>query len=388
MASQPIRVLLVEDNPGDARLIHWMLQPTGDSFELVEVDRLSAALARLRAEPFGVVLLDLSLPDSRGLETFRAVSAAVPRLPVVVLTGLDDQTAAVQAVQEGAQDYLVKGQVLDRHLAHALRYAVGRHQRQQCLEQAQGTTADDLRVARQIQQHLFPECPPACAGMDLHGASFPAGTTGGDYFDYLPLADGGLGVVIGDVAGHGLGPALLMTATRAYLRAFARTHADIGRVLTLANRALAEDMPDGRFVTLLLAQVDGRGRRLRYTSAGHCTGYLLGPSGAVRTALYSTGLPLGVQSDGHFAVAPEVRLEPGELVVLWTDGVPESRSPTGEFFGEDRALNVVRSHRAEPARAIVEALCHGVRSFAQSQPPHDDMTAIVLKVETPAEPRL
>src|SRR5262249_8232239 len=118
MVSQPIRVLLVEDNPGDARLIHWMLRPTGDSFELAETDRLSAALRRLRAEPFGVVLLDLSLPDSQGLETFRAVSAEFPCLPVVVLTGLADETAAIQAVQEGAQDYLVKGQVLDRHLAH------------------------------------------------------------------------------------------------------------------------------------------------------------------------------------------------------------------------------------------------------------------------------
>jgi sigma-B regulation protein RsbU (phosphoserine phosphatase) len=388
MASQPIRVLLVEDNLGDARLIHWMLQPTGDSFELVEADRLSSALHRLQAESFGVVLLDLSLPDSQGLETFRAVSAAFPRLPVVVLTGLADETAAIQAVQEGAQDYLVKGQVLDRHLAHALRYAVGRHQRQQCLEREQGTTSEDIRLARQVQQHLFPQRPPACAGIDLHGASFPAGATGGDYFDYLPLADGKLGVVIGDVAGHGLGPALLMTATRAYLRAFARTHADIGHVLSLANRALAEDVMDGRFVTLLLAQVDGKRRQLRYSSAGHCTGYVLGPSGAVRTVLYSTGLPLGIQSDGDFAVAPEVHLEPGELVVLWTDGVVESRSPSGEFFGEDRALSMVRSHRAKPARDIVEALCHGVRSFAQSQPPHDDMTAIVLKVEAPPEARL
>jgi serine phosphatase RsbU (regulator of sigma subunit) len=381
MASQPIRVLLVEDNPGDARLIHWMLQPTEGRFELVAADCLSAALGRLRAEPFCVVLLDLSLPDSQGLETFHTVSARFPRLPIVVLTGLADETTAIQAVQEGAQDYLVKGQVLDRHLAHALRYAVGRHQRQQCREREQSSTAEEIRVARHIQQHLFPQRPPACAGIDLHGASFPAGATGGDYFDYFPLVDGQLGVVIGDVTGHGLGPALLMMATRAYLRAFAQTHADIGRVLTLTNRALAADVTDGWFVTLLLAQLDASRRLLRYASAGHCTGYVLGRAGAVRSCLYSTGLPLGIQPDADFAVAPEVRLEPGELVALWTDGVLEARAPDGEFFGEDRTLDMVRSHGGEPAREIVAALCRGVRSFTQPQPPPDDMTAIVMKVQ-------
>jgi serine phosphatase RsbU (regulator of sigma subunit) len=386
MASQPIRVLLVEDNPGDARLIHWMLGQTGEvCFELAEADRLSAALGRLRAEPFSVVLLDLSLPDSQGLETFRAVSADFPRVPVVVLTGLADETAAVQAVQEGAQDYLVKGQVLDRHLVHALHYAVGRHQRQQCRDREGSTSAEEVRVARQIQQHLFPQRPPACAGIDLHGASFPAGATGGDYFDYLPLDGGRVGVVIGDVTGHGLGPALLMMATRAYLRAFAQSHADIGQVLARTNRVLAEDVTEGRFVTLLLAQLDEARHVLRYASAGHCPGYVLGPTGAVRTPLYSTGLPLGILPDGDFPVAPEVRLEPGEVVVLWTDGILEAQAPDGEQFGEARALGVVRSHRGEPAREIVEALCRGVHSFTQAQPPHDDMTAIVLKVQGPAE---
>jgi serine phosphatase RsbU (regulator of sigma subunit) len=361
-----------------------MLQPMEARFELAVADSLSAALARLRAEFYSVVLLDLSLPDSQGLVTFRAVSESFPHLPVVVLTGLADETAAIRAVEEGAQDYLVKGQVLDRHLAHALRYAVGRHQRQQIRERQQGVSADDIRTVREVQQHLFPQHPPACPNIDLHGACFPAAAAGGDYFDYLPWADGRLGVVIGDVTGHGLGPALLMMATRAYLRAFAQMEADIGRVLTLANRSLADDVSDGRFVTLLLAQLDVHRRLLRYASAGHCSGYVLGRSGAVRSILYSTGLPLGIQANGDFAVAPEVCLVAGETVVLWTDGVIEARSPDGELFGERRALELVSSQSAQPAREIVAALCRGVRSFAQGQPPQDDMTAIVLKVQAPA----
>jgi serine phosphatase RsbU (regulator of sigma subunit) len=385
MASQPLRVLLVEDNPGDARLSFWMLQPMADRFELTVADSLSAGLSRLREETFSVVLLDLSLPDSQGLESFRAVAKCFPHLPVVVLTGLSDETMAVRAVEEGAQDYLVKGQVLDRHLAHALRYAVGRHQRQQNRDRQQGISEDDIRMVREVQQHLFPQHPPACPNIDLHGACFPAVAASGDYFDYLSLADGCLGVVIGDVTSHGLGPALLMMATRAYLRAFAQTEVDISRVLTLANRALAADVSEGRFVTLLLAQVDGCQRLLRYASAGHCTGFVLGRSGAVRSVLYSTGLPLGIEPDGHFTVAPDVPLAPGELVVLWTDGIFEAASPRGDHFGEQRALDLVREHAAEPARDIVAALYQGVRSFTDGQPQHDDMTAIVLKVMVQAQ---
>src|SRR4051794_25071797 len=98
MAGEHLRVLLVEDDPGDARLIHWMLRETGEvRFELAEADRLAAALARLGGEPFSVVLLDLSLPDSQGLDTFREVHRAFPRVPVVVLTGLADETVAVRA---------------------------------------------------------------------------------------------------------------------------------------------------------------------------------------------------------------------------------------------------------------------------------------------------
>src|ERR1700757_3338521 len=148
MASASIRVLLVEDNPGDARLIHWMLREAGDGrFEFTEVERLSAALDRLREESFCVMLLDLSLPDSQGLETFRAVYAAFPETPIVVLTGLADEETALRAVEEGAQDYLVKAQVHNGRLAHALRYAVGRRRRQQRLDKARGATEEDLRLA-------------------------------------------------------------------------------------------------------------------------------------------------------------------------------------------------------------------------------------------------
>src|SRR5205823_5922806 len=132
----------------------------------------------------------------------------------------------------------------------------------------------EFRVARGIQQQLFPRTAPGVAGFDIGGASYPAEATGGDYFDYIPLCDGALAVAIGDVSGHGLGPALLMASLRASLRALARVHADVGEILRLANTTLSEDAGE-HFVTLFLARLDPHSHSLVYASAVHEAGYLL-----------------------------------------------------------------------------------------------------------------
>jgi signal transduction histidine kinase/DNA-binding response OmpR family regulator len=136
MSSGPIRVLLVEDNQGDARLLRELLKETGRSqFDLVHVDRLSEALRVLRAEPFPVILLDLSLPDAHGLDTIGRLRCQAAGVPIVILTGLNDEEIAVRAVEEGAQDYLIKGQVDGHLLARSLRYAIQRHRAEETLKE-------------------------------------------------------------------------------------------------------------------------------------------------------------------------------------------------------------------------------------------------------------
>lgn len=144
-STEPTRILLVEDNPGDARLIRETLREAESfPFELALADRLAAAEVRLAAEPFDVVLLDLSLPDAHGLETVRRTLAAAPEAPIVVLTGLDDETLAVNAVQAGAQDYLVKGRLDGTLLARAIRYAMERKR----LEREGASLLERERAAR------------------------------------------------------------------------------------------------------------------------------------------------------------------------------------------------------------------------------------------------
>jgi sigma-B regulation protein RsbU (phosphoserine phosphatase) len=236
----------------------------------------------------------------------------------------------------------------------------------------------DLRLARQIQQNLFPPSP-CLPGFDAAGASFPADATGGDYYDFIPLPDGRLGVAVGDVSGHGFGAALLMAATRAYLRGLARAHAAPSEVLAAANRSLTEDTGSDHFVTLSLVALEPRVGRLAYASAGHPYGYVLGTDGKVKARLPSTGIPLGIMAEAAFPPGPELTLEPGELALFLTDGVTEAQSPDGTTFGVRRALDIVRVCRREAASHIVCNLYHAVRAFCRNRPQVDDITAVVLK---------
>jgi serine phosphatase RsbU (regulator of sigma subunit) len=238
----------------------------------------------------------------------------------------------------------------------------------------------EVGIAKKIQQGLVPKAPPVLAGFEIAGASYPAVETGGDYFDFFPLLDSCQGVAIADASGHGLGPALLVTETRAYLRAFALTDEDIGRIVARVNRCLSEDVGAGNFVTLLLARLDPDTLSLFYTSAGHTPGFLFDALGRVKTRLESTGIPLGIATDGDFPLAPTIALQSGDLVLLITDGVVEACAPDGTAFGYQRAIDLVRLYHRDTAAQIALNLYHGVRAFSHNLSQEDDITVVIIKV--------
>jgi sigma-B regulation protein RsbU (phosphoserine phosphatase) len=256
-------------------------------------------------------------------------------------------------------------------------------------EQAQAELARaeaDTEVAHRVQQKFFPavRCPlvraAAARGFDIGGASYPLEAVGGDYYDYFRLDEDRLAVAIGDVSGHGSGPALLMAIARAYLRASARADAMPGDVLERVNRLLANDVEGDRYITLLLAWLDMRTRSLVYASAGHATGFVLDAGGAVKHRLESTAVPLGIAALELFPTAGPIELESGDLVLLLTDGVTDSRDPDRVAFDEEHALNIVRFYRRSGARQIAVNLHHAARAFAQNHPQLDDSTAVIIKV--------
>jgi sigma-B regulation protein RsbU (phosphoserine phosphatase) len=247
-------------------------------------------------------------------------------------------------------------------------------------EQELQANEEQFRVARDIQMRLFPTAPPRLAGFDIAGRSEPASAAGGDYFDYLPMLESRWGVVVGDVTGHGIGPALLMAETRAYLRVLAQSYRDLGEILTQANRVLADDIGIERFITMLLISLDPATRTLRYVNAGHPCGFVLDAQGEQKAALNRTGVPLGIHPSTVYPAATEVQLSSGDLVLLLTDGIDEAVSPDEQLFGKERILSVVRERATAPAADLVEALYQEVRLFSGDTPQLDDATAVVVKV--------
>ncbi|QDU96834.1 PP2C family protein-serine/threonine phosphatase [Lignipirellula cremea] len=382
MSSAAFRLLLFEDNRTDRNLIREWLSDSSVRFDMTCVERLHEGLALLAeaADAFDLLVVDLTLPDSSGLATFEKVHQAAPQLPIVVLSSMADEELAVKAVQLGAEDYLMKGQAYSDWLERSLRYAIERRRMRDAIMAAEAelrTRQEASRVARHIQQQLFPRQAPAFPGFEIAGASFPADETGGDYFDYLPMGDGSYGLVIGDVGGHGIGPALLMAGLHSYLRALLVTHPHLSDTLFATNNLLTEDTQQERLVTLFFVELHPFTRQLRYAAAGQL-GLLLRASGEV-VELRDDNLPFGVALDCGYSVSDFLQLASGDWLLLYTDGLTERQTLANAAYGEQRLLDFVAEHRRLSAEEMVDAVFGDAMQFS-TRKQYDDITLLFTKV--------
>jgi sigma-B regulation protein RsbU (phosphoserine phosphatase) len=244
-------------------------------------------------------------------------------------------------------------------------------------EVALQVTQEKLRVARNVQQGLLPQAPPQLPGYDIAGFYESADVVGGDYYDYIPMADGRMGIVVADVSGHEIGASLLMAKTRAYLRALAKSDDDLQTLLGRLHEFLVVDTHDKWFVTMFFAALNPQTGAIEYAGAAQ-QAHLVHQDGSV-TVLRSTSTPLGVFADHPPLCSSPITLAAGELLVVLTDGYVEAKSPAGEQFGNERMLAIIREHRTSPASEIIQALDGAVARFCGSSPPTDDLTAVVVR---------
>jgi len=237
-----------------------------------------------------------------------------------------------------------------------------------------------LQLARDVQQRFY-AAAPVLSGFDIGASAHPADETGGDYFDFIPMADGSLVIAVADAKGHGFSSALVMSLTRAYVRCFAGLQFELDEILAQVNRMLLKDLEHGHFVTLFLARLSPSHRTLSYASAGHIPSFILLDSGDVRCTLDSTGPPLGLFSNSKFSLPQAIRLHPGEIAVFLTDGVAESTTPDGRQFGAQRVLDQVRIHMHDSASNIADGIYHATRAFVQGDFQDDDITSVIIKAD-------
>jgi predicted ester cyclase len=233
----------------------------------------------------------------------------------------------------------------------------------------------ELQVARQIQQELLPEATPELDGWQIAAYYGPAREVGGDFYDFLELEDGRLGLVVGDATGHGMPAALVMATTRGMLRAVVQSLESPGEVLARVNEALVADVPPSTFVTCFYGILDPKSGHLVYANAGHDLPYLW--HGGAAEELRARGMPLGLMPAMGYE-EKEITLKRGEGVLFYSDGLVEAHDPHYEMFGFPRLRALLANHGEE--RSLVDFLMEELSSFTgQSWEQEDDITLMTLQ---------
>lgn len=238
--------------------------------------------------------------------------------------------------------------------------------------------AQELEGASEIQSSLLPSASPPIPGYLLDGSSTPCQAVGGDLYDYIELAGGRVVIALGDVAGKGLPAALLMCAFQASLRALAELDLPPDETISRLNRILCRRLPLNRFVTFFLALLDPTTSRLTYVNAGHCPPWLIHPGTVTPERLPETGRPLGFYETSTYETR-SIPLDPGDVFVCYSDGVPDGVGPAGEEFGEKTLVEVVNREKSGPPAAIVRSVMEAIDAHHGTVPRQDDITLVVLK---------
>ena len=238
-----------------------------------------------------------------------------------------------------------------------------------------------LKLAEEVQRNLLPNQAPKIPGLDISGISIYCDETGGDYYDYLNLPDGRLGIVVADASDHGVSAALHMTTARAFLIHGSQNVDGLAGLIDDINRHLVRDsLQTGRFVSLFLLEVDPQQKTLRWVRAGHEPALLFEPGSNEFQQLSGDGIVLGADDRYRFQAYSRHQWDPGSVIVIATDGVHETRNKEGRMFGREQLQDIVRRHHMENAGSIQTAILGELENFRGTAPQEDDITLVVAKL--------
>ena len=392
------RVLMIEDNAEFAAIVGHLLGQLEVEFEIESAGKLGEGISSLAGNDVDVVVLDLSLPDSKGLETLAAVRACAPLLPIVVLTAADDEQLAIEALQRGAQDYLVKTEINGRVLSRAIRYAVERNTLRAELrlyaaelEEKNRAIEAELKLGRSIQEAYLPAARvnfPSNSNANAESLRFtcrfqPATNLSGDLFEVFELSETQAGVLICDVMGHGVSAALVSATLHGLVAELRRFATDPVEFLGELNRGLhaAVHKADGPiFATAFYMVMDTAAGEMRYASAGHPTPLIACPADkSVAPLPGAHGPALGLTEKASYTSTHRA-MAAGDFVVLFTDGLYEIDGPRHEPYGRERLPNAIRNRLKMSPSLLFDELIGSIRDFSVSHEFNDDVCLVGMEV--------
>ena len=387
------RILIADDQPDVIGALHMLLKANGYATE--SVSSPAELLETIARQEFDLILMDLNYARDttsgrEGLDLLEQLTALESTPPIIVMTGWATVGIAVEAMQHGVTDFvekpwtntkllqsLQKQVLLGRERKELARSNVRQKQANQEVASQLHKHEQEIAEARSIQEGFLPKEIPQLAGYEVASAWQSARMVGGDYFDVLPLGSETLGLCIADVAGKGMPAALLMSNLQAAVRGFASADLPTEELCARLNALLYRNMASDRFITFFYGQLDGASRVLQYVNAGHNPPVVLHQDGS-HGRLTEGGAVLGVFPSQKFTRGT-TRLERGDRVVLFTDGVTEASDPDDEEFGEERLVRLLQQSTGSSANELQAKIMQAAGDFCRGHW-HDDATLLVLAV--------
>lgn len=390
-SNQSIRLIIADDHALVRAGLHAYLDSQSDFALLGEAENGNDAVQLCEMFNPDLVLMDDQMPGMDGFSAARVIHQRWPSTRVILLLSEVNNSTISASKDAGAAGYLYKN-ISREELLVAIRDVLrGQHVATSTKDpilqvgsapfsaSSEDRTTQELEIAGRIQSKILPEKPPSLQGWDISASLESAYETSGDFYDFIPLAYGKWGIVLGDVASKGLGAAIFMAFANSLIRTYA-THYPImpAMMMHAVNERLHADTRSGMFVTTFFGVLDPQNGRLIYVNAGHNPPILVSSNkGKPVDQLAPTGAALGIFKESTWQ-QKMIKFSPGDVLLMYTDGITEAQNARGDFFDDGRLLDVLRANRERPAKEIQRAVLNAVKRFTGSSAHADDIALIVV----------
>jgi len=376
------KILLVDDEPKVLAAIKRQLRKKF-SFETALSGEEALKVIDEKG-PFAVVVSDYKMPGMNGIDFLCKVKTVDPDTVRMMLTGSADMSTAIQAVNEGSIFQFHPKPCPAETLGQAIKSGIDKYRETTDSQTEMKKVKMSLEDASRIQQTLMPQTDPQVDGYDIAGQSIPCDETGGDYYDFITPDEWGqekIGIVVADVVGHGISAALLMTSVRASLRERVFSPGNGVAIVSDVNKRLVQDIEElDLFITMFYSEIDIKEKCFRWVHAGHESALSYDPATDTFDTLGGKGLPLGVMQDCVYTEA-NIQIQPGQIILIGTDGLKEATNSQNELFGNERLQMVMRDNYQKPAKEILDEVFEALENFRGSAIRQDDETLVVIKVK-------
>lgn len=383
-ADKPV-VLAVDDTPENLDVVKGILSP---DYRIKAATNGEAALRIVDRQLPDIILLDIMMPGMSGLEVCQRLKAD-PRsadVPIIFLTAKDQTEDETEGFSLGAADYILKPvnpPILQARVKTHLALKQSMDSLQEtsaALARAKERMEQELRVGRDIQKSMLPTQVPACHQVTLRASMEAAREVGGDFYDYFMLGDRELCFCVADVSGKGVPSALFMAMSKMLIKSRAPDDRNPGAIISRVNAELSEENPECMFVTVFLGLLDIETGELRYANAGHNPPLLRRASGEVEAVADRHGPVAGIMPGEAYGES-SLTLAPGDVLLVFTDGVTEAMDVDEQLYGDDRLLALVQSVAESSAGSLVDAVNDSVAEFAAGAEQADDITMLAVQFD-------